>query len=35
MQFLLGGVLPFLLSFVLGFLYDMFFGKLIVAIKHE
>ncbi|MCR5306086.1 MAG: hypothetical protein K6E36_06265 [Oscillospiraceae bacterium] len=34
-QFLLGGVLPFFLCIVLGFVYDMFFGKLIEAIKRE
>ena len=33
--FLLGGVLPFVLSLVLPFIYDMFFGKLIEAIKRE
>ena len=35
MQFLLGGVLPFILVQVLGFVYDLFFGKLIEAIKRE
>ena len=32
-DFLLGGVLPFIAVQVLGFVYDMFFGKLIPAIK--
>lgn len=35
MQFLLGGVLPFVIVHVLAFVYDLFFGKLIPAIKHE
>ena len=32
-QFLTGGVLPFLATQAAGFLFDMFFGKLIVALK--
>ena len=34
-QILLYGVVPLILSFVIGFVYDMFFGKLIEAIKRE
>ena len=35
MQILLYGVVPLIISFVIGFVYDMFFGKLIEAIKRE
>lgn len=34
-EFLLGGVLPFVLAQVLGFVFDMFFCPLIEAIKRE
>ena len=35
MQIFWFGLLPLLIAFAAGFLYDMFFGKLIEAIKHE
>ena len=35
MQILWFGVVPLVLAFVIGFVFDMFFGKLIEAIKHE
>ncbi len=34
-EVLLWGALPLVLAFVLGFLFDMFFGKLTEAIKKE
>ena len=34
-QILWFGVLPLVLSFVIGFVFDMFFGKLVEAVKHE
>ena len=32
-QILIFGVIPFVLSLVLGFVFDMFFGKLVEAVK--
>ena len=34
-QILWFGVLPLVLSFVIGFVFDMFFGKLVEAVKNE
>lgn len=35
MQVVWFGVLPLIASFVIGFLFDMFFGRLIEAIKRQ
>ena len=35
MQVFWFGVVPLIAAFVLGFLFDMFFGKLIAAIKRQ
>ncbi len=35
MQVFWFGFVPLILAYILGFLFDMFFGKLIVAIKRQ